>query len=118
MKLREFLCFHISRMLVTMVVEHYEVSIKRVKKLGAIMDIDVDHEYLCAEIRYSTDVERLWRTGKRDWILDVLAHELTHILTSQITDEMRRSKKLLKREEQVTEHVSRLLLKLYKKEWK
>lgn len=109
-----FLTYHCQRMQYCFVIEHFEISFLQVKRLGATFDILVDHEYLDAVIRYGNTVVKLWEEGDKESILKALAHELTHVLTGNITDELSQTQKLRKREEQTTEHISRLLFRLYK----
>ena len=93
-------------MLETFCLTHYSVEFYR-RKLDSdtAMEIEVETDYLRAEIAYGYLVQCMWRQRKRKQILQVLCHEITHILTKGIT----------KNNEQATEHISRLLYKLYER---
>jgi len=114
MTLQNFLLHHAQRMQYCFVIEHFQVSFLEVRRLAATFDIIVDYEYLDAVIRYGSQVRKLWDKGDKEEILGALAHELTHILTGNITDGLAQTVKLRKRDEQTTEHISRLLYRLYK----
>ena len=116
MNLSQFLVYHVGKMLHCFILEHYEVSLLRLKKMPAVFDILVDYEYMDAVIRYGEKVEAMWKTGQTEAILESLAHELTHIFTGSITEHLKMTKRMRIHEERATVHISRLLYKLYKKE--
>ena len=76
----------------------------------------MDNEYLEAYIAYGKEVVKKWRVGDKSFILRALAHELCHIITSELADSMRG--KLDKvhhtfHDERCTETTSRLAYRLY-----
>ena len=88
------------------------------------MCIDIDYRYLEAKLSIDTaEVVEMWKED-RGIILECLAHELSHIITKELTDPFdwkgRPTKKQTETdiyfEERVTETVSRLTLRLYKLE--
>ena len=114
MTLQEYLVYHTSKMMRCFFIEHFDVSLQKAKlPQGTTMDIRVDYEYLNAVIRYGKSVKILWKIRDKKEILASIAHELTHILTGEITDGMKTTRNQNKIEEQTTEHISRLLLRLY-----
>ena len=106
MTLQPFLEHHCRAMLLTFCLTHYSVGFFR-RKLDSntAMEIEVDTRYLRAEISYGYLVQCMWRQCKKKDILQILCHELCHILTNDAT----------KNNEQLTEHISRLLYKLYER---
>ena len=93
-------------MLETFCLTHYSVGFFHQKLDGdTVMEIEVDPEYLRAEIAYGYLVRCMWRQGKKQQILQTLCHKLCHVLTNGVT----------KNSEQMTEHISRLLYKLYER---
>lgn len=79
------------------------------------MEIQIDLEYLQADIYYWKNVEMLWKAKKKDEILQLLAHEVSHILLEELALESKtQSKRHRKALERATEHTSRLLYRLYK----
>lgn len=115
MTLTHFLVGHLQRMQRCFVIEHFEISILGVKRIGGIFDILVDYEYLDAVIRYGHEAVALWNTGKREELVKALVHECSHCLTGSVTDGMKLTKHQRKLDEQANEHLSRLLYRLYRR---
>ena len=112
MQLKQFLEHHCRLMLETYKLTHYSVQFYY-RKLDSdtAMEIEVETEYLRAEISYGYLVRCMWTQHRKVQILQTLAHELTHILTEQLWT----SRSSTKNHEYVTEHVGRLLYELYKR---
>jgi hypothetical protein len=110
---KEYLENLLKRILRLMMLTHYEVEIKYYKGLDAQMDIDIDHEYLNAEIRFGRKVVMLFLEGNARQITATLVHECTHILTSQLTKSRKglSKRKFLEIEEATNEHISKIILK-------
>ena len=101
-------------MLVAFNLSHYEVTfyyLAQSNKKDGAMEIEVDIEYLRGSIAYTRLVRALWKLGDRKQIRQILCHEISHILTEQLWT----SKSTRTNNEQVTEHVSRLLFRLYER---
>jgi hypothetical protein len=113
MTLKKFLLFHSSRMLKCFNLNHFEIYLVGKTKSVSGMDVLVDYEYLSATIRYGKKMEILWKHKEKNEILTYLCHEISHLLTGAMTDGITVSKALQKADEQTTEHISRLLLRLY-----
>ena len=113
MKLQEFLDFHLARMLECFNLKHFELTIKKAR-ISATMDISVDTQYLYGTIRYGKRICKKYKDGEKEFVLKSLCHEIVHCFTSQISCFHKSTKLRLKAEEQVTEHLSRLLYKHYK----
>jgi len=118
----KFVTKHLGGLLNCMNLIHYTITVSFGKLRGATMQIEVDHRYLDAEI--TVDTKQLlehWKNGQRRKILCSLAHELTHIITSEQSDPFQTKeedpKKMSKLqhhfEERVTEHISKLVVRLY-----
>jgi hypothetical protein len=103
----------LKKILRQMMLTHYEVEIKYHKGLDAQMDIDIDHEYLFAEIRFGRKIVMLFLEGNAEKITATLVHECTHILTSKLTESRKgmSKRKLLEIEESTNEHISKIILK-------
>jgi len=112
MNLKAYLEHHCRVMLATFCLTHYSVQFYRQKlDSDTAMEIEIETEYLRAEISYGYLVECMWRQGKKKQILQVLCHELTHVLTEILWT----SKSTQRNNEYVTEHFGRLLYKLYER---
>lgn len=98
-------CFHL---------EHFDIYLGGETKT-ANMDISVDYKYLTATICINKGMAQLYKIGNREEILTCLCHEITHILTGVITDGIALDKQQTKQDEQATEHLSRLLYRLYRR---
>lgn len=88
------------------------------------MDICPDYRYLEALINIDVEtVTAMWKENK-ELILECLAHEISHLVTSEMSDPFATKCKRPKKEtveqihfeERVTETVSRWALRLYKLE--
>lgn len=114
---------HVAGLCVCMSLTHFNIKVHFCKLKGATMDIELDHRYLDAVINIDTkSVVKMWKDD-RDEILACLAHELSHCVTSEMSDPFMwkgNSRRLTEQqvhfEERVTETVSRLALRLYKLE--
>ena len=94
-------------MLRTYNLSHYEVTFYPVlQDTDTVMEIDVDTQYLRAEIAYGKLVRLMWRQKKYVQIKRTLVHEVSHILLQPLWKPNKQNM------EQTTEHVSRLLYKL------
>ena len=114
MKLIDFLNKHSKEMLFVFCLSHFEVTFKRRKNLDCLAEIDTDLEYLSATIFYGNRLEKLYRSGAYEEVLKTLAHEITHILLENLSETPGSNSKSHKVAcEQATEHVSRLLYRLY-----
>ena len=117
MKLNAFIHKHAGLMIQCFNLGHFNVYLKRDMSMkDCSMDIEVDHRYLTASIRYGKKVEEMWSGNERQKILECIAHELMHILVSEITEKDcigKQTKLCLHHEERVVEHISRLALRLY-----
>ena len=103
MTLKHYLYFHARRMLVAFNLSHYEVEFYYAKlDDDTAMEIEVDDEYLRAEISYGKLVHLQWQQHRYTDIKRTLCHEITHILVN----------KLKGNNEPIVEHLSRLLYKL------
>ena len=80
------------------------------------MDILVDYEYLDAVIRYGRVVSKAFKRGDHEYVIRALAHETTHILTGEVKMTRRCFAPRLF-DERATEHISRLLFRLFIKEF-
>lgn len=119
MKIKAYLQKHTRQMQRCFIIEHYEVFVEFASKKvldGALMDIEVDDDYLRATIQYGSEIRNLYKQGNYEEVLKTLAHELTHVLISEMADKGEPEKEN-KLEERVTEHVSRLLYRLYVSEY-
>jgi uncharacterized protein (DUF2344 family) len=93
-------------MLIAFNLSHYEVTFYRTKlDEDTAMEIEVDDEYLRAEISYGKLVNLQWKQRRYMDIKRTLAHEITHILCNRFKGS----------NEPVVEHISRLLFKLYER---
>jgi len=106
-------CFHL---------EHFDILVTHNPKLDCQMAIDVDYRYLEAKIEYGNDTIERWKNDDVHFIIKCLAHEVTHILTGNLSNPFKmkrevRGEMMTHFDEQVTEHVSRLLYRLYIKEY-
>lgn len=116
MTLKQFLKFHVEGMKRCFNLHHFNIYLDH-KKTRYGMEISVDLEYLQANIYYWKNVEMLWREGKRSEILQILSHEITHIILEELALECKKeTKRHRKALERATEHTSRLLCRLYLKE--
>ena len=116
MKLEVFLKKHIRGMLECFCLTNFDVTTK-VVKTKCLAEIDVDLEYLSAKILYGKALKRAWEKGDKELVLTTLAHEITHILLETLAETPgSKSKKHRIALEQATEHISRLLYRLYRKE--
>jgi len=115
MDVQSFLEFHLDMMVRCFNLTHFELTIVRKNSLLATMDIDIDTQYLYGEIRYGKTIVKAYNKGEEDFVLQSLAHEVTHCLTAQLSCFYKTTKLRLKTEEQVTEHISRLLFQYYKR---
>lgn len=115
-ELHEFVSHHLKMMQICFCVEQFDVELRWKKREKYKMEISVDYEYLEATIWLGKQVEQEWaRQGYRN-ILLWLAHELTHILTGEV--KMSKSNFCVRfHDERATEHISRLLYKLYEREY-
>lgn len=121
MKLRTFLERHAEGMKRCFHLEHFDISLRYDKDLACQMEIDIDYRYLEAEICYGRQIKESWHDENRHAVLKCLAHELTHLITSNLSQPFKMKRRVTGEElvhfdEQVTEHVSRLLYLLYIKE--
>ena len=120
--IREFLREHLVGLRQTMNLNHFKIDLVFCNLKAATMAIEVDFRYLDATI----DIDRksvidMWDMGRKRRILECLSHEISHILTQELTDPLHwkgiNYKKLGKKgkhyEERVTEHFSRIALELY-----
>lgn len=113
MTLEKFLIRHTAAMLVCFNLTHFTVMFKRRPKLDCSAEIDIDLEYLEAVIFYGKKLEATYRRDKKE-VLKVLAHELSHIILENLAETPGSPKKKHRIAcEQATEHVSRLLYRLY-----
>lgn len=103
---------------------HFNVTINMTDLKDCSMCIEIDYRYLEARLSIDVDeVTEMWKED-RELILACLAHELSHVITKELTDPFdwkgRPTKKQTETniyfEERVTETVSRLALRLYKLE--
>jgi len=115
MNLTSFLKNHLKQMQKCFVVENFDVNI-RFEEIKSAMEITVDYEYLEADIVYGDKVKKLWEQNKIDQILKYLVHEITHILTGEVKIDKKNFCKTY-HDERATEHISRLLYRLYIKEY-
>lgn len=116
MTLKSFLLKHLKQMQKCFVVENFDIKV-RYEKINSSMEITVDYEYLEAEIFYGDKVKMLWNKGKTDVILKYLCHEVTHIMTGEVKIDRNNFCKTY-HDERATEHISRLLFRLYQTEYK
>lgn len=114
MTLQTFLELHLKGMQDCFNLRHFALTIVFKQRLDATMTIDIDTTYLHGEICYSNRIVKKYKEGEKDFVLGCLTHEVTHCLTNQIASLHRTTDLRLKTEEQVTEHLARLLFKLYK----
>jgi hypothetical protein len=100
MTLKKFLQTNCLVMLRTFNLSHYEVTFYPVlEDEDTAMEIELDEEYLRADISYGKLVRFMWQQNKKRQILQILCHEISHIL-------------LPKDKEATVEHISRLLFRL------
>lgn len=95
----------------------YAIENPKNKKKTTSMEIAVDHTYLEFDLGYNEkEILEFWRDKRYIKILQILCHELTHIVTSE-ADEMLKIKSTTKEREfyfeRVTEHTSRWLYRIY-----
>lgn len=119
-----FVHTHLAGLLQCMNLTHFALTVKFTKLEDATMDIIPDHKYL--ELHIRVDTERAmahWKLGEKDELLACLSHELSHAITSEMSDPFQTTGENKKQtaqeihfEERVTETVSRLALRLYKLE--
>lgn len=95
---------------------NYEVTFVYEKNLKSQMEIETDHQYLMAEIAYGKRMVKQFVTNP-ELVSKVLVHELTHILTSRLTDGKKglSKQKYLELEEQTNEHISKVFFNLWYK---
>lgn len=91
-------------------------STKSVHELITLMSIDVRYDYIYAYISCNEkEVERLWENKSYFDIIMALCHELAHIITGELTSEIkvpyRGRGRIL--EERLTERVGRLIHRVY-----
>lgn len=98
-------------MLAVFMLSNYFIEISFDSKLKPLMEMDVDHKYLQGDITYGEEIVEMFFT-KPDKVYDTLCHEVTHILTSQLVDEIKGlpPKKAVDLEERVNEHISKIFL--------
>ena len=95
----------------------YEIGKSKAKKRMPNMEIAVDHTYLEFDLGYDKELMTShWKDKKYSVILQILCHELTHILTTE-ADIMLKFKSSTKDRdyyfERLTEHTSRWLFRIY-----
>lgn len=119
--LKQFIKTHINGLRKCMRLTHFKVDAELVDLKDATMQIEVDYRYLDCQILIDRmRLLELWRTNKEE-ILACLAHELSHIVTMEMSDpfsykgtnDVIMSKTKTHFEERVTEHFSRIALRLY-----
>jgi len=116
MKLQNFLEFHLARMQECFNITHFDVEIHR-DQITSAMEICVDYEYLDADIAYGKQAILRWKRGDKIRILKWLAHELTHIITGELKTNHKKTERTFY-DERATEHLSRLLFRLYRREYR
>jgi hypothetical protein len=122
----KFVQTHLAGLLGCMNLNHFALTVQFTKLKGATMDITPDFRYLTGLIRIDTEIAMAhWKSGEKEEILECLAHECTHLITAEMSDPlltrgqcMKQTKTEIHFEERVTEHVSRIALRLYKLERK
>jgi len=114
MRLQQFLELHIEQMKVCFNITNFDIGIQRGETSNQ-MEISVDYEYLDAGIVYDKKIIRSWKDKDTVRILKCLAHELTHILTGELKTNHKKTECTFY-DERATEHISRLLYRLYTKE--
>lgn len=134
-QLFNFLCNHGTEMLICLRLTHHKVyfedglrgdDAKRLDNEVAAM-IYVNPTYLVATINIAKNVKELWRIKRYEAILDILIHEICHIVVDPLyfsyensikehtpKDSIQNFKEGDKQREQITEHVSRWGSRLYK----
>lgn len=120
----KFVHTHLAGLLNSMNLSQFSITVHFTDLKDATMDITPDHRYLEGRTRIDTGrCMEHWKLGEKDEILASLAHELSHLITSEMSDPFQthnKERKLTEAEihyeERVTEHVSRLALRLYKLE--
>ena len=110
--------YHCDLMIECFCLTHFHVYLKFNPKMDCTLEISVDHRYMDAEIMFGQKALQLWKQGYKDEILRALAHELCHIVTSEMADAMKTKGKpetirATHFEERVTETVSRVYYRLY-----
>lgn len=110
----------LKNMLQVFMLTHYNIRVIYEENLETQMEMWVDHEYLEGKIYFGKRIVELFFQNA-DAVIEVLCHEVTHVFTTMLTDEWKGKKngKLHKRqtklEEQVTEHLSRILMFAYQR---
>lgn len=120
--IREFLNEHLVGLRESMCLTHFKIDMVFCNLKDATMAIEVDYRYLDAQI----DIDRksiidLWDAGRKRRILETLSHEISHIITGEMTEPTHWKKNNYRKqsqekqhyEERVTEHISRLAVSLY-----
>ena len=118
--LENFLINHITNIRHILRLCHYVISIKETSntKIGA--DIKVDMIYLTAEIGITPNLKSLYEQKCYEDIIQMLCHELTHIITEELFDyanklikDKKDRKELLNKTERITQHTSKWGYRLY-----
>ena len=106
----------IQKLLKHLLITEYTVTLRYEKKLKSVMEINVDHEYLEAEIAYGKSTVNRFMT-EPDYVEETIFHEVMHIITTRLTDERKglSKKKFLKVEEQTNEHLAKAFYKLVRR---
>jgi hypothetical protein len=122
--LESFLIEHITEIISCLRLDHYQVSItdnpkKGIKGAGAAIKVNL--RYLNADIWISDNIKDLYKNKAYNIILEMMIHEVTHIVTEELAQYADKHVKSTEEKkdiefyaERVTEHTSRWAARLYK----
>jgi hypothetical protein len=117
----KFILDSINGLRKTMFLTHFKIDVEYAN-IGADMVCEVDYRYLDARITIDRKtILDYWSHGERKEILYLLVHELSHLISGEMSDPFQWKGKTPKKqtelekhfEERVTEHISRIALKAY-----
>lgn len=116
-KLRKFVINCVHKYQNTFELERFDGKIAYIDEDGDIAaSINVDLRYLNFTISVYRHVEELWKKGNKDRIDQILAHEVSHILTQHMMDLIEspyKNKEEAKDAwESLTETISRMAIKI------
>ncbi len=114
MSLKKFLIFHIAEMQEVFVLQEFFIFLEYDDTIESFMEIEVDSQYLKAQLFYGKKAKGYWSVGNYKEIVLCLLHEINHMLVAELVDSYPMAKKNnLYQEERVVERNARIWYRLY-----
>jgi hypothetical protein len=106
----------IQKILKTLLLTEYTITLKYKKKTQSLMEIFVEPAYIEGVIHYGDKAVNLFFDSPEK-VFDALVHECCHILTIRLTDGRKglSKKRYLEVEEATTEHIAKVFSQLMRK---